>query len=61
MKPAPAHAARTRQRIQDETDDETGQRPPDPTPEPRVKDDGSVPEKQISRWKGEGGSWLPAD
>lgn len=61
MQPTPAREARTSQRIQNETDAEVGQRLPAPTPEPEVEDDGSVPEKQISRWIGEGGSWRPAD
>jgi|tagenome__1003787_1003787.scaffolds.fasta_scaffold20325979_2 hypothetical protein len=30
-----------------------------PSPGQRVEDDGTVPEKQISRWKNEGGSWHP--
>ena len=29
---------------------------PDPATDPVFKDDGSVPEKQINRWVGEGGS-----
>lgn len=28
-------------------------------PERTVQDDGSVPEKQIQRWKDEGGAWMP--
>lgn len=35
--------------------------PPDPEPDPEVEDDGSVPEKQIQRWKNEGGAWHPVD
>lgn len=33
----------------------------EPDTEPPVADDGSVPEKQIQRWKEEGGSWTPAE
>lgn len=40
---------------QQETDDRQ-EKAPDPTSE----DDGSVPEKQIQRWKEEGGSFRPA-
>jgi hypothetical protein len=32
---------------------------PRPATDPASKDDGSVPEKQINRWVGEGGSWKP--
>jgi hypothetical protein len=63
--PAPNEAGATR--------DETGEKPatarsenpaeddPKRDDEPKPEDDGSVPRKQISRWKGEGGSWLPTD
>jgi urease accessory protein len=34
--------------------------PPDPASQ-KVEDDGSVPEKQIQRWKEEGGSWHPIE
>ena len=61
MKPASAEEAGTSKRTQIETDVAAGRRPPDQAPEPEPKDDGSVPDKQISRWKGEGGSWTPAD
>jgi hypothetical protein len=30
-------------------------------PELRVEDDGTVPEKQVSRWTNEGGSWRPVE
>lgn len=44
--------------------DERAKPDPDETPadeaaEPDVEDDGSVPEKQIQRWKDEGGAVLP--
>ena len=60
MEPSPADKAGTNQLTKTETDaDEDGQ--PHPTPDPESKDDGSVPEKQIARWKDEGGSWCQAD
>jgi hypothetical protein len=34
---------------------------PDETPDPGVEDDGSVPEKQIQRWKDEGGAVSPPE
>lgn len=35
--------------------------PPEPADDARGEDDGEVPEKQIQRWKNEGGSWFPLD
>jgi hypothetical protein len=37
-----------------EAEPEAEERLPDQTPKPTSEDDGSVPDKQISRWKGEG-------
>jgi hypothetical protein len=42
----------------DEAEERLGQtRPGSQVPDTTVEDDGSVPEKQIQRWKDEGGSW----
>lgn len=59
--PAPAREDRVSQHAQDETDVDGEQISPDQAPDPEPKDDGSIPDKQISRWKNEGGSWLPTD
>ena len=45
----------------DPTEEEPEERSGERAEDPKVEDDGSVPRKQISRWKGEGGSWLPTD
>jgi hypothetical protein len=55
--PAPAEEAGTSVHSRTETDVESEQG----SPGPELKDDGSVPDKQLSRWKNEGGSWLPTD
>lgn len=49
------------QHAQTETDVECEQSSPDSGTEPALKDGGSVPDKQIARWKNEGGSWFPED
>ncbi len=47
---------------QDRVEDGAGEARPDgQPPEPEPEDDGSIPPKQIHRWKGEGGSVLPSD
>ncbi len=61
MEPSPAEEAGTSQRPQTETDADKDERPPHQTPDRELKDDGSVPDKHIARWKNEGGSWRPAD
>lgn len=58
MQPEPADEAGTSRRTPTKTDQDN--RPPQ-VPDPEGHDDGSVPDKQIARWKGEGGSWQPAD
>lgn len=57
MKPTVGASQRTHGNAEAEDDE----RIPDQTPEPNREDDGSVPDKQISRWTGEGGSLRPAD
>ncbi len=61
MEPTPAEEADTSRRTQTETDPEAAQHPPDQPPEPERKDDGTVPDKHVGRWKNEGGAWLPED
>ncbi len=59
MEPIPVEDAGTGRRS--ETEDDQDVRPGRQTQEPDSEDDGSVPDKQIARWKGEGGAWLPTD
>ena len=58
MNREPADDAASKDPDQDRTAAEqlpkTGSR--HPAPDPKDEDDGSVPDKQIHRWKGEGGS-----
>ena len=44
-----------------DTEEEPKERSGKRAEDPKIEDDGSVPRKHISRWKGEGGSWLPTD
>jgi hypothetical protein len=62
-RPTPAEESGTSQEARTETELEVEgeQSSPDRALETEPKDDGSVPDKQISRWKNEGGSWLPTD
>ncbi len=59
MKPKPAEEVGSSRPSQTEADEDN--LPPHQTPEPEREDDGSVPDKQIARWKNDGGSWRPAD
>ncbi len=61
MEQEPARESRTSKPVQDEADPVDEQHSTDSAQQPEVDDDGSVPTKQISRWKGEGGSWLATD
>ena len=59
MKPTSEEAAGAKRPTGTEGEPETDltlDQPPEP-----VIDDGSVPDKQIGRWKDEGGSFQPAD
>ena len=49
------------QRIPTQSEGETERSAHKPRSEPEVEDDGTVPEKQLSRWIGEGGSWRPVE
>lgn len=53
------HSARAAD--EDQVEDQVEARAPDPMPGCKAAEDRSVPDKQISRWTGEGGAWRPAD
>ena len=59
--PAKEPAANDAEVAGDDTEEKPKARSGERAEDPKVEDDGSVPRKQITRWKGEGGSWLPTD
>jgi hypothetical protein len=60
MRSTSAAASRPERRTQHGRDAEANPLAPDPRGQPESKDDGSVPDKQINRWEGEGGSSQPS-
>ena len=61
MEPDPFEESGPTQRTPRESDARAEQPPLEQMPELRVEDDGTVPEKQISRWTNDGGSWNPVE
>lgn len=61
MEPEPRDAARATGAESNPSEGEPPDQPPEDEASDPVVDDGSVPEKQIQRWKDEGGAVQPPE
>ena len=61
MEPEPPEEIGPTQRPPRVSDAWAERTPREQSPELREEDDGTVPEKQLSRWTNEGGSWHPGE